>query len=113
MIHSVKIQPHYFNDVLTGRKTFEVRKNDRNYRVGDYIALNEWCDTKKEYTGRCCLVYIDYLIADEYCKEGFVIMSIKPCAVKRYNRNIPHSPFNHPENHSDYEVPLVSDEEEK
>ena len=47
MIHSVKIQPHYFNDVLTGRKTFEVRKNDRNYRVGDYIALNEWCDTKK------------------------------------------------------------------
>ena len=58
-------------------------------------------------------MYIDYLIGNEYCKEGFVIMSIKPCAVKTYNRNAPHSPFNHSENYSDYEVPLVSGEEEK
>ena len=33
MIHSVKCLTDCFNDMLSGRKGFEVRKNDRNYRL--------------------------------------------------------------------------------
>lgn len=41
MIHQLKIDSEYFDDVASGKKTFEVRKNDRNFLVGDFLALNE------------------------------------------------------------------------
>lgn len=84
MIHALKqIQP-YFDDVISGRKTFEIRKNDREYSVGDLIALNEYDKEKQTYTGNSCLCYIDYILNDnEYCKDGYVVMSIKPCDVRR------------------------------
>ena len=34
MTHYIKILPEYFNAVATGRKSFEVRCNDRKYTVG-------------------------------------------------------------------------------
>ena len=36
-----KIQP-YFADVENGTKTFEVRKNDRNFKNGDILFLQEY-----------------------------------------------------------------------
>lgn len=85
MIHAVKQLPDYFNDVVSGKKTFEVRKNDRPYAVGDLIALNEYDAEKQRYTGNSCLCYIDYILNDtEYCKEGYVVMSIKPCIVRKF-----------------------------
>ena len=82
MIHALKIHPVYFEEVLSGRKTFEVRKNDRNFLMGDLLALNEYDPEKKEYTGRSALVYVDYAWMDpKYVAEGYAIMSIKPCSV--------------------------------
>lgn len=79
MIHELKIDPMYFDDISNYRKNFEVRKNDRDYRVGDYLALNELDDTRTRYTGRSILAYIKYILNDEkYCKAGYVILSIKP-----------------------------------
>ena len=42
MVHAVKIEPEYFMVYASGRKPFEVRKNDRPYKVGDFLALNEY-----------------------------------------------------------------------
>lgn len=82
MIHELKIMPKYFNAVVSGKKTFEVRINDRNYKTGDYLALNEYDVTDSVYTGRSCIVYVDYVLNDEsYCKSGYVVMSIKPCGL--------------------------------
>jgi hypothetical protein len=81
MIHALKQMPGYYDDVISGKKTFEVRKNDRPYKEGDLLALNEY-DSENGYTGRSCLVYIDYILNDsEYCKDGYIVMSIKPCLV--------------------------------
>lgn len=33
--HTLKIQKQYADAVLNGTKTFEIRKNDRNFKVGD------------------------------------------------------------------------------
>lgn len=33
MTHYIKILPEYFNAVASGRKSFEVRCNDRKYTV--------------------------------------------------------------------------------
>ena len=84
MIHELKILPDFFNEVISGRKTFEVRTADRDFRVGDMLALNEYDAEAKCYTRNSCLVYIDYILNNtEYCKEGYVVMAIKPCAVRR------------------------------
>lgn len=64
MIHAIKIQPPYFDDVISGKKTFEIRLNDREYQEGDYLALNEWEQTSSvggHHTGRSCIVYVDYI----------------------------------------------------
>ncbi len=102
MIHSLKLITDFFDDVLSGRKSFEIRQNDRNFKVGDYLALNEIILTEQEntppqcsYTGRSCMVYVDYILQDErYLPQGYVAMSIKPCAVirtqqDRYELDIP------------------------
>ncbi|MBQ0097361.1 MAG: DUF3850 domain-containing protein [Oscillospiraceae bacterium] len=79
MIHELKIKKKYFYDIIKGIKKFEVRKNDRNFKVGDYLALNEF---EEDYTGRSCLVKVIYLLDNpEYCKEGFVVMGIRNCDV--------------------------------
>lgn len=80
MIHALKQLPGYFEDVLSGKKTFEVRENDRLYQVGDLLALNEY--TGEYYTGRSCLVKVDYILDNEaFCKDGYIVMAIKPCAI--------------------------------
>ena len=80
MTHAVKILPKYFDDCISGEKKFEIRKKDRPYCVGDFLALNEWDGA--EYTGRCSLFVIDYILDDEeYCKKGCVTMSIVPCCL--------------------------------
>lgn len=37
--HKVKIDKPYFENVLSGRKRFEIRKDDRDYQVGDWLTL--------------------------------------------------------------------------
>lgn len=102
MIHALKQEKQYFCDVINGRKLFEVRQNDRGFKVGDLLALNEWDPETKEYTGRSCLVYIDYILDDEaYVKSGYVVMTIKPCIVRLKTR--PDSPA---KIGADYETPL-------
>lgn len=104
MIHALKQSTEYFGDVISGRKTFEVRRNDRPYKVGDLLALNEYDTKKQSYTGNSCLCYIDYILNDsEYCKEGYVVMSIKPCIIMKRN-----SPMNMATGINDYSVPYAT-----
>ena len=80
MIHALKILPEFFKAMAAGTKSFEVRKNDRPYHTGDYVALNEW--NSEQYTGKCTLQKIVYILNDpEYCKEGYVILGLEPCAI--------------------------------
>jgi ASC-1-like (ASCH) protein len=38
--HHLKCWPSYFEAVMMGDKTFEIRKNDRDFKVGDTIILH-------------------------------------------------------------------------
>ena len=87
MIHVLKEYPEFFEDVISGRKTFEVRKADRDFKVGDLLALNEYNPNAEKYTNRCCIVHIDYILDNlDYCKEGYVILGIKPCKPDIFER---------------------------
>ena len=39
-LHELKIEDKHFLKVALGKKTAEVRKNDRDYKVGDILCLN-------------------------------------------------------------------------
>lgn len=104
MIHELKMLPEYFDAVISGKKSFEIRKNDRPFKVGDLLALNEF---NGNYTGNSCLVYVDYILDNPtYVKEDMVIMAIKPCAVCRVT-----SPHDMAMLGADYSVPLATREE--
>jgi len=71
--HELKIRPNFYNDIIEGNKTFEVRKNDRNFKVGDELILKEWY-VEKGYTKREISCVVTYLLDNtEFCKEGFVV----------------------------------------
>lgn len=79
MTHFLKTWPQFFNDVRFGRKTFEVRKQDRDFQVGDLLVLQEWDNKKKEYTKEtesCEVVYL--LEGGQFgIEEGFCVLGIK------------------------------------
>jgi hypothetical protein len=60
--HQIKVWPSYYVDVVSLRKPFEVRKNDRDYRAGDYLHLCEWDPKTEEFTGQSFIVRISYML---------------------------------------------------
>ncbi|WP_267570650.1 DUF3850 domain-containing protein [Enterococcus faecalis] len=73
-IHELKILPEYFEAVVSGNKRFEIRKNDRNYKKGDILRLNEYQDG--QYTGDVHVAEITY-ITDYGQQDGYVVLGIK------------------------------------
>ena len=69
MIHELKTLPMFFREVKSGAKPFEVRKNDRNFQVGDEVLLKEYCPEdyfgdgdKAIYTGEILHRKISYVL---------------------------------------------------
>lgn len=70
-----KILPEYFEAVIRGEKTFEIRKDEDDIQVGDAIILKEWDGEK--YTGRETGRNISYVLRNvpQYgLSEGYCIM---------------------------------------
>lgn len=75
-VHELKTVPEFFYPLYMGKKTFEVRVNDRNFHVGDCLTLKEYKDG--EYTGMAAYRTISYILDDKkYCKDGFVILGFE------------------------------------
>ncbi len=75
--HVLKTINPYFQDTWDQKKLFEVRKNDRNFKVGDKIILREYDPKLKTYS-RSIITTIIYILNDpDYCKKGYVIIQLK------------------------------------
>lgn len=84
MVHQLKTETKYFKAVKDGRKLFEVRKNDRDFKVGDYLALNELSADGKKYTGESILLRVLYIVDDaRFLRDGYVVLGCSRCAVMR------------------------------
>lgn len=76
-VHELKLVQPYYNAVSEGRKTFEVRQNDRDFTEGDRVILYEYIPEVQAYTGRNIVREITYILDDPaYVKDGYVIFGI-------------------------------------
>ena len=60
--HELKSWPEFFEPVLSGKKTFELRKDDRRYAVGDVLWLREWEPNTAKYSGRDVRKRVTYVL---------------------------------------------------
>ena len=47
-----KVWPEYFEAIITGKKTFELRLADWKCKAGDILILKEWNPKTQKYSGR-------------------------------------------------------------
>ena len=78
--HVLKTWPTAFSEIWEGRKRFELRRNDRGFKIGDELVLNEWSNKLRGYTGRRVIAVVTYVLADDAefpgIRPGYVCMSI-------------------------------------
>ena len=76
--HELKLVQPYFDEVKRDLKNFELRKNDRDYKVGDFLRLLEW--DGENYTGHECNRCISYVLKDctkHGLKKGYCILGFE------------------------------------
>lgn len=79
MTHELKVLSEYYWKIPCEKKTFELRKDDRDYKVGDILDLKEWDGEK--FTGHHVRREITYILRN--CKQygledGYCIIGMQP-----------------------------------
>jgi len=82
--HEVKSWSHLFDAIVSGAKPYDLRKNDRGYKVGDTLRLWRYDNINGKYTGDHHDVNVSYItsndtpcavssavLPNEYCILGF------------------------------------------
>ena len=73
-VHHIKLGASFFGEVERGEKTFELRKNDRDYKKGNILEMMEFKDGKN--TGRTVRVLVTYILTEfAGLEEGYCIMA--------------------------------------
>jgi hypothetical protein len=83
--HQLKCWPEFFAATISGEKTHDLRRaDDRDFRVGDTLLLEEFDPRARQYTGRKARVRVTYITsAENHCAlseqalhSDFCILSI-------------------------------------
>lgn len=69
--HYLKTWPEFFHAVKREEKKFELRKDDRDFQVGDVVILEEWNPEKESYTGN----YFDFVVKHKLSGGQFGLQS--------------------------------------
>jgi hypothetical protein len=85
VVHELKSDPKAFIDIYSDNKYVEIRLDDREYEVHDYILLRQTKydaedmerDCQLEYTGRTLLLRIIHIQSGYGLKDGWVALSIR------------------------------------
>jgi len=73
--HQLKIWPEFFRLVMADSLHSQIRKNDRDYQLGDTVQFFEWTDGKG-FTGRRSPYYrVAYVLTDiDGLKDGYAMI---------------------------------------
>ena len=81
-----KVWREYFEEIMSGKKKFELHLTDFKVNEGDILILEEWDKDKKEYTGRKVEVIANYILKtkgltfwspEDVEKHGFQIIQFE------------------------------------
>ncbi len=84
--HKLKCDHDHYLQLIHGLKTFEFRKNDRDFKALDYLEISELNPNSAELSGRSSLYMVTHMLdASELSRytgscefpAGYCIMSIR------------------------------------
>ena len=89
-IHRMKTLVPHFDHVRCGRKTFEVRKDDRGFADGDYLVLDEWSPTAGYTQAKPIVRLVVHLLRGGQfgIADGYVVMGIDELADNAATRTV-------------------------
>lgn len=97
-IHKLKIKEEYYEQVVAGKKTFELRKNDRDYQVGDLIQFTKiervstgdfvvpFCDKETPTEELFQITYVLKDVPQYGLDKDFCILAIKQVEIRETNK---------------------------
>lgn len=80
MIHTIQCPKDDFEAILSRKKKFTIQKNDRDYRTGDMLGINETKERlgKEICTGTALLAQVKHVCRDDsHIPDGYVCLSIE------------------------------------
>lgn len=76
--HKLKCLPQYFSLTWDGKKDFEIRKNDRNFQVGQTVLLREYNSNENTFTGREIVQEIVSIVEySDALKDDYVVLGVR------------------------------------
>ncbi|MEI7510620.1 MAG: DUF3850 domain-containing protein [Candidatus Peregrinibacteria bacterium] len=76
MLHTLKIHRNYYEELVAGNKTFELRWNDRNFQKGDILEFYD-TETLVVHKQKFEILSVFSSLPCLGLKEGWVILSLK------------------------------------
>ena len=74
--HELKTWDEFWDDLVSGAKTFEIRKDDRNFKVGDVLIQKKLNPRTKTFSGDILNFYITYKTTFKQ-KKGYCVLGIR------------------------------------
>lgn len=75
--HHLKTWPAPFQALWDGRKRFEIRKNDRDYAVGDRLVMQVWYPNEVQWGERIVSADVSYILDGGFgLQDGYVCMQL-------------------------------------
>lgn len=85
--HYLKTVQPFFSEVKKGTKTFEHRRNDRDFQVGDEVYLQEYDMMHNSFSGQEVRGTITYVLTDRAgLDDDFCVFSFK--ATQHITKNV-------------------------
>lgn len=89
--HYCKSWTYFYDAIVSGEKTHDLRINDRDFAVGDIIVLRRYDQVNGKYTGEECEVKITYITSNKtpcafscaVLNKEYCILSINLCVTHR------------------------------
>ena len=80
MIHELKCWPEPFEALWSGRKLFDFRRDDRDFKVGDTLRQSKWDPMEEDFMGRTVYAIVTYIIRGPKfgIPDGYCVMSLSP-----------------------------------
>lgn len=94
--HHLKSWPQFFRPIREGNRTHELRRNDRDFAIGDLLILHEFDPATRTYTKEECELEVTSMtsfaepcaVSDEAMNPNFCILSVRLHARPQFSKPV-------------------------